>query len=215
MESVRTKQEVVSAFRRTEIIDAARSVFARKGFARGILDEIAREAGIAKGTVYLYFRSKKEIYKAVLNHDMESLKRDTLERMARAANLKEKIRAFIMARLESAEAKKEFFRIMDIESGGLALTRSQYREWLREPVLYLAAAIEDASRSGRIPHVLSEKAAWIIADMTRGTIQRRLLGQSDCPPGEDADFLLGFIWAALTAAGTARTDTLIAGSGTK
>src|ERR1039458_7828750 len=115
-----SKQKVVSEFRRTEIIDAARSVFARKGFARGIIDEIAEEARIAKGTVYLYFRSKKDIYKAVLDNDMDFLNKSTLERMSAANDLKEKIRAFVLARLENAETRKEFFRIMDSESEGLS-----------------------------------------------------------------------------------------------
>jgi AcrR family transcriptional regulator len=206
---MKTKRQVVSEFRRTEIIDAARSVFARKGFARGIMDQIAKEAGIAKGTIYLYFRSKKEIYRAVLNHDMEFLKMSTLERIDAAGNLKDKIRAFTLSRLENAEARKEIFRIMDTESGSLSFTRSQYRDWLREPVLRLASAIEDASRRGEIRRVPSEKAAWIIADMTRGTIQRRLLGQSDTLPSEDSEFLLGFIWAALAAAGNQGTDRAI------
>jgi len=210
---MKTKRQVVSEFRRTEIIDAARSVFARKGFARGIVDQIAKEAGIAKGTIYLYFRSKKEIYRAVLNHDMEFLKTSTLERIDAAGNLKDKIRAFTLSRLESAEARKELFRIMDTESGSLSFTRSQYRDWLREPVLRLASAIEDASRRGEIRRVPSEKAAWIIADMTRGTIQRRLLGQSDTLPSEDSEFLLGFIWAALVAAGNQGPGTTFSESG--
>jgi AcrR family transcriptional regulator len=194
---MKTKQQVVSEFRRTAIIDAARSIFARKGFARGIIDEIANEAGIAKGTVYLYFRSKKQIYKAVLDEDMEFLNRSTLERMDAAKDLKDKIRAFTLARIENAETRKEFFRIMDTESGILSFTRRQYRDWLREPVLRVASAIEDASRRGEIRAVPPEKVAWMIADMTRGTVQRRLLGQSDTLPSEDSEFLLSFIWAAL------------------
>jgi len=194
---MKTKQQVVSEFRRTAIIDAARSVFARKGFASSIIDEIANEAGIAKGTVYLYFRSKKQIYRAVLDQDMEFVKKSTLDRIDGAKNLKDKIRAFALTRLENAETRKEFFRIMDSESGALSYTRSQYRDWLREPVLRLASAIEDASKQGEIRCVPSEKVAWIIADMTRGTIQRRLLGQNDTPPSEDSEFLLSLIWAAL------------------
>jgi AcrR family transcriptional regulator len=194
---MKTKQQVVSEFRRAKIVDAARSIFARKGFARGIMDEIAKEAGIAKGTIYLYFRSKKEIYKAVMDRDMEFLNKITLERMDAALNLEGKIRAFTLARLENGEARKEFFRIMDSESGNFGLTRSQYRDWLRLPVLRLASAIEDASQRGEIRRVPSEKLAWIIADMTRGTIQRRLLGQNGTAPTEDSEFLSSFIWAAL------------------
>ena len=84
---MKTKQQVVSEFRRTEIVDAARTVFARRGFASGIMDEIAKEAGVAKGTLYLYFRSKTEIYKAVLDHDMRALKKNTLDRIEEAKGL--------------------------------------------------------------------------------------------------------------------------------
>jgi AcrR family transcriptional regulator len=191
------KQKIVSEFRRAEIIDAARTVFARRGFARGIIDEIAKEAGIAKGTVYLYFRSKTEIYKAVLNHDMKALKKSTLERIDAAGSLKEKIRAFTLVRLENAEAGKEFFRIMDSERGNLSLTRSQYRDWLSEPVHRLAAAIEEAARRGEIRRLPAEKVAWLVVDMSRGTIQRRLAGPGDTLPSEDSEFLLDFIWASL------------------
>ncbi len=138
---MKTKQELVCEFRRAEIVDAARTVFARRGFTQGIIDEIAKKAGIAKGTVYFYFRSKSEIYKAVLDHDMEALKTETLQQIDAAATLKEKIGAFALARLKNAEARKEFFRIMDSEQGNLTMTRSQFRESLREPVLRLAAAM--------------------------------------------------------------------------
>ena len=194
---MKTKQQVVSEFRRTEIVDAARTVFARRGFAQGIMDEIAKEAGVAKGTLYLYFRSKTEIYKAVLEHDMKTLKASTLDRIDAAKSLKEKIRTFALARIERAEANKEFFRIMDSEGSALTYTRSQYRDWLREPVQRLAAAMEKAAEQGKIRQVDAEKTAWLIADMTRGTIQRRLLSQSESAPAADADFLLNFIWASL------------------
>ena len=194
---MKTKQQVVSEFRRTEIVDAARSVFARRGFALGIMDEIAKEAGVAKGTLYLYFRSKTEIYKAVLDHDMKTLKTSTLDRMDAAKGLKEKIRAFALARIERAEANKEFFRIMDSEGSALSYTRSQYRDWLREPVQRLATAIEKASTQGKIRSVDAEKTAWLIADMTRGTIQRRLLSRSEAAPATDTEFLLDFIWGSL------------------
>ena len=201
---MKTKQQIVGEFRRKEIVDAARSVFARKGFARGIVDEIAKEARVAKGTVYLYFQSKKEIYRAVLHDDMESLNRSTLERLDAATELRAKIGAFILVRLENAESKKEFFHIMDSDLGGVLFTRKQYRDWLREPVLRLASAIEQASLRGEIRRVPYERVAWMIADMTRGTIQRRLLAQSEASPSEDVEFLCSFIWAALAIESEAR-----------
>lgn len=195
---MKTKQQVVSEFRRTEIVDAARIVFARRGFASGIMDEIAKEAGVAKGTLYLYFQSKTEIYKAVLDYDMRALKKNTLDRIEEAKGLREKIRAFILARMESAATRQEFFRIMDSESHALTYTRSQYRDWLSEPVLLLASAIGKAAKKGEIGRIDAEKTAWLIADMTRGTIQRRLMAENAVPLAADSKFLLDFIWVSLT-----------------
>jgi hypothetical protein len=63
----------------------------------------------------------------------------------------------------------------------------------------LAEAIEKASQQGEIRRLDPERTAWLIADMTRGIIQRRLLTQSEAPPAADAAFLLDFIWASLTS----------------
>jgi len=57
-----SKRDVVAEFRRGEILDAARRVFAARGFAAATVEEIAKQAGIAKGTIYLYYRSKTDVY---------------------------------------------------------------------------------------------------------------------------------------------------------
>ena len=49
-----------------EILDAALEIFGDRGFARAKLDEIARHAGISKGTLYLYFDSKESIFRAMV-----------------------------------------------------------------------------------------------------------------------------------------------------
>lgn len=49
-----------------EIIEAALALFVEKGFAGTRLDEVARRAGVAKGTVYLYFESKEVLFKSVV-----------------------------------------------------------------------------------------------------------------------------------------------------
>jgi AcrR family transcriptional regulator len=49
-----------------EICEAALEVFAEKGFAAAKLDEIARRAGVSKGTLYLYFKDKADLFRAVV-----------------------------------------------------------------------------------------------------------------------------------------------------
>ena len=51
--------------RSPEILDAALSCFAEKGFAGTRMDDIAARAGVSKGTIYLYFNSKEAVFKAL------------------------------------------------------------------------------------------------------------------------------------------------------
>jgi AcrR family transcriptional regulator len=56
-----------------EIVDAALGVFADKGFAAAKLEDIARRAGVSKPTLYLYFETKEEIFRAVARAAVASL----------------------------------------------------------------------------------------------------------------------------------------------
>ena len=49
-----------------EITEAAFSVFAEKGYAAARVDEVAQRAGVSKGLTYLYFKTKEELFKAVV-----------------------------------------------------------------------------------------------------------------------------------------------------
>jgi AcrR family transcriptional regulator len=60
------RREEKKALSRRRILDAAREVFFRDGFMDANLDDVARGAGVAKGTLYRYFDSKAELYVAVL-----------------------------------------------------------------------------------------------------------------------------------------------------
>jgi AcrR family transcriptional regulator len=56
----------VSEERRTQILEAAMAVFARQGFDQARMDDIAQEAGLSKGALYLYYKSKDAIIAAIL-----------------------------------------------------------------------------------------------------------------------------------------------------
>ena len=77
----KTKQQVVTEFRRAEILDAARTVFASNGFDTATVDDIALAAGVAKGTIYLYYPSKRDIYWAALMAGVDDLYTATTRRV--------------------------------------------------------------------------------------------------------------------------------------
>ena len=56
-----------------ELLDAALALFVEKGFAATRAEEVAQHAGVSKGTLYLYYPSKEELFKAVVRHNVVSL----------------------------------------------------------------------------------------------------------------------------------------------
>ncbi len=98
--------------RKKTILDAARHIFFKKGLMAATVDEIAARAGVAKGTIYLYFESKEEIYFSLmlegtllLNEKMEKAVCLPLP----AARLLEELQK---AYYDFYQKDKEYFRIL-------------------------------------------------------------------------------------------------------
>ena len=66
MGSWKQKKELITEYRRKQILDAALAVFSRKGYGEATIPDIAREAGIAVGTIYNYYPSKRDLLVSVL-----------------------------------------------------------------------------------------------------------------------------------------------------
>lgn len=65
-----------------EVLDAALALFIEKGFAATRVDEIAKRAGLSKGTVYLYFASKKDVLKGIVRRAVTPVADQTIAMMA-------------------------------------------------------------------------------------------------------------------------------------
>ena len=61
------KKELRKEQNRLEILDAAEQVFARQGFHTTTMEEVADECGWSKGTLYLHFKSKEDLFFSVIN----------------------------------------------------------------------------------------------------------------------------------------------------
>ena len=103
-----SKAAVVTDFRRGQILSAARSAFVRHGLAGTTVSRIAHGADVAKGTVYLYFRSKDEILRALLDDAMAELYRDTVPLLSEPITVEDKLRRFIDATLAFFDRHRDF-----------------------------------------------------------------------------------------------------------
>ena len=66
MSTPKTKRQQASEQRRQAILDAALDVFAAEGFTAARLDDVAAKAGVAKGTIYLFFKDKEELFEQIV-----------------------------------------------------------------------------------------------------------------------------------------------------
>ena len=64
------------------IIDAATKIFARKGFYHAKISEIAREADVADGTIYIYFESKDDILISLFEEQMKVVLENMVTRIS-------------------------------------------------------------------------------------------------------------------------------------
>ncbi|MGU3494598.1 TetR/AcrR family transcriptional regulator [Xanthobacteraceae bacterium A53D] len=70
MTTPRSRRAPDKAARRADILNAALKVFAASGFASARLDDVAKEAGIAKGTLYLYFADKQALFEGLIKENL-------------------------------------------------------------------------------------------------------------------------------------------------
>lgn len=85
--------------RPSEILEAGLALFAERGFAATRLDDVAKRAGIAKGTVYLYFSSKESLFEAALKDRMVSTMEGVGELTASFAGSTEELLRLVLARI--------------------------------------------------------------------------------------------------------------------
>ena len=198
----KSKQEVVSEFRCGEILDAARKVFATKGFSEATVEDIAAAAGIAKGTVYLYFSSKRDIYLAALKHGLLELQAGTNAAMQAVEGVRAKLQAFVRTRIEYAEVNRDFFKIYHSEFGNLtkaATSDKEFEELYLQQARTLGLVLQTAVNDGEIRPIRTDFAAFIIYDMVRGVMTQRMLGWSTGGMEDDIGMLNDLVWKGIAA----------------
>jgi AcrR family transcriptional regulator len=161
------RRERERLMRRKEIIDAAREVFARKGFNEATLDDVAERAEFGKGTLYNYFPNKEALFLSVIEDCFETMKGIAEEAFAADMTFSEKVERFIRGELTF------FFNNLE---GVQLMMREAHHLRLGNPLMQL------------MPQLLS-----IVAD-TIGAEQRRRKIISNADPADLAMILLNMIY---------------------
>jgi AcrR family transcriptional regulator len=80
--------------KRSQIIEGARRVFIDKGFEAASMNDITREAGVSKGTIYVYFANKEELFEALIEEERGTIFKNMYDMLDRADDLRQTLVKF-------------------------------------------------------------------------------------------------------------------------
>jgi TetR/AcrR family fatty acid metabolism transcriptional regulator len=121
MRSTRTansNQRTQVADKREAILRAATKVFARSGYFNAKVADVAKVAGVADGTVYLYFKSKEEILRSIFDRGVSKVLAEARARIADVSDPRERLREIARLHLERLGADRDLAIVFQVELRG-------------------------------------------------------------------------------------------------
>lgn len=133
------------------ILDAAQIVIARQGYHSAQISRIAAEAGVAAGTVYLYFKNKPDLLVCLFRDRLGFLIEQARNSLAEAEGPREKLRRFIGAHLRSLAASRDLAVVTQIEMRQAdSPVQQEISQIMKGYFQVIDEIIEEGQRSGAI-----------------------------------------------------------------
>ncbi len=156
--------------KRQQILEAASRVFASNGCYQTMVEEIAIEAQVGKGTVYEYFKSKQDLFQELLKHILEQyLKQIFNERLMQEDSLKSRLEYLIQAHLQFLKEHREMARLFLAEHLPLD---NNFKKWLlvkeKERLRLLQGYVEQGISTGEIRELDSAIVAKLLFGVING-----------------------------------------------
>ncbi len=154
---------------RTEIVGVARKIFTRYGFKKTTMEEIASASGKGKSSIYYYFNSKEEIFRAVVEREARELKEKLDQTIHRISSPEEKLKNYILFRLRHVRTVKNFYAALNDPY----LSRMEFILQIRKEIdseerEVVREILEEGMRDGSFQVASSEIGAIAISTMMKG-----------------------------------------------
>lgn len=166
---------------RDAILEAARRRFLRFGPRKTTVDEVAREAGCSRTTLYAHFRNKEDLYRSLLEQDAEAFIREASAALAAPGNAQRKIRRVVEI-TRRTYARNHVMRLalagdaeMTLEPVAHAFTRGQERRI----VDLLRGVLEQGVAEGSLRSIDPERVAYLMFHLGSFLVEREASGMGD------------------------------------
>jgi TetR/AcrR family transcriptional regulator, fatty acid metabolism regulator protein len=187
----RSKEEIVQEYRIQSIQDAAMRVISRKGMAAATMKDIADEAGIAKGTIYLYFHDRDELVEKTFEGAISQLLRKLQQALAVEAPFEEQLRHIVRTQVEFFREHREFFRLYSSLRfpEGNAHQQKRHRRTCQPQYLAhreeMSRFLREAMERGEVRRMDPDRLALFLIEGTNAIIIQRV--SEETSPAEEAD----------------------------
>ena len=149
-----------STGKRESILRAATRVFARNGYFNSKVADIARAAGVADGTVYLYFKSKEEILHSIFDQNMAEAIAADRKLIDKLRDPREKLRRIATLHLERLGADRDLAVVFQVELRGSTKFMEEFSAaGFAEYLGLLRTIFEEGQRAGVFRKELNAKVA--------------------------------------------------------
>ncbi|HEX8922865.1 MAG TPA: TetR/AcrR family transcriptional regulator [Pyrinomonadaceae bacterium] len=146
------------ADKREAILRAATRVFARNGYFNSKVADIARDAGVADGTVYLYFKSKEEILHSIFDRSMESAILEVRRQIDAIDDPREKLRRIAHLHLERLGADRDLAVVFQVELRSSTKFMEEFSAaGFAEYLSLIRSTLEEGQRAGFFRQELNAK----------------------------------------------------------
>jgi len=140
------------------ILQAAAQVFARFGYFNARVSEVARAAGVADGTVYLYFRNKHDLLRSIFSTSMSNFLRQARAQLETIDDPCERLRRFARLHFEALERNRDMAIVFQVELRQSSKFMEEFSvTQLADYFLIIREAVEEGQRRGLIRSQLSSK----------------------------------------------------------
>jgi AcrR family transcriptional regulator len=160
------RAEIAKAVRREEILVAARSIFASRGFRGTTIADIADEAGIALGTIYLYFPSKEDVF-AALSEQFNELIVAALRDVPDAVSLESTIRQRVDNVFAMCAENRDLIRLVVLNTDPDSAATRRIRHAEAERTEPMTEAFREAIAVGFIragdPSIMAKLATGLVS----------------------------------------------------
>src|SRR5215469_1764195 len=157
----------IRARNESKILTAAETIFAKKGFSGASTAEIAQKAGVPKANLHYYFRTKQQLYAAVLDNIL-AIWLDAMDEIKPEAEPADALARYLARKMESSRLFPEPSRLWAMELiGGARHVQPFLRRRLKRLVGEKSAIIQSWIATGKIAPVAPEHLLFMIWAMTQ------------------------------------------------